>query len=959
MGKLISRNLLRVRSRRDSKGVSPLKRIAAFIVLSALGILLVWGRAIAAMPSSPTPQAASGLSAPTVVSEPVASEAVTSQQLISEQFASDEERALNLYRTGDFAAAVQVWQDIADRSTDGIDRAIALGNLSLCWQKLGQWDAATKAIAQSWQQMSAAPSQPDTLQIQAQLLNIQGRLDFSVGDYGNALDRWKESEELYEQLGDRNRAARSQLNQVQAMQGLGLYRRAEKTLAGTIAQLNEQPDSALKAAQWRSLGNILRILGHVGTLDAIESPCQLRIADLQQTPTTLSAATAWQQSLAIAQRLNLPDAASEAYLGLGNVARAIYQREAGLQNASHAAPEAAQMAIACYQNAANAAAPAIRVRAQLNTMNLLLEQAEDADSEVELSRIQSQLNEIDRAEIEATLNTLPPGRTEVDTRIELARNLMKLAGQEDSPVADSPIVRDAQRLLLAAVERANTLSDPRVRSQALGTLGEFYSMQRDWGRAKPATEQALAIAQSIQADDLSYQWLWQLGRILKTSLNKSAQPDTLAAIAAYDGAVKTLQSLRRDLVAIEQEAQFDFRDRVEPVYREFVDLLLQSPNPSQANLRMAREAIEGLQLAELDNFFRDACSKSKPQPIEQIDASAVAIYGIMLDDRLEVIVRLPQQTDGELFHYRTPIPKAELVRTIADLRVKLETLSPRERPATQQLSQQIYNGLLAPALAQLQGEETLVFVLDGELRTIPMAALYDGKQYLIERHPVAIEPGLHLLDPQPLSRPFNALLAGLSQPPDLAFSPLPNVPRELQIIEEIIKTSGGTVSNKWLDGDFTRQNLENRVGSEPLQLVHLATHGQFSSQAENTFFLASDGPINIKQLEPIFGSRNPRQSKSIDLLFISACETASGDDRAVLGLAGVAVRSSARSTIASLWSLSDKSATEFISTFYQELVAGTPRAEALRRAQLNFLKGDTGRNAPLYWASYVLLGDWR
>jgi CHAT domain-containing protein len=957
MGKLISRNLLHVRSRHDSKGVSPLKRIAAFIVLSALGILLVWGRAIATMPSSPTSQAASGLSAPTAVSEPVASE-----QLISEQFASDEERALNLYRTGDFAAAVQVWQDIADRSTDGIDRAIALGNLSLCWQKLGQWDAATEAIAQSWQQMSAAPSQPDTLQIQAQLLNIQGRLDFSVGDYGNALDRWKESEELYEQLGDRDRAARSQLNQVQAMQGLGLYRRAEKTLAGTITQLNEQPDSALKAAQWRSLGNVLRILGNVGTLDAIEFPCQLRIADLQQTPTTRSAATAWQQSLAIAQRLNLPDAASEAYLGLGNVARAIYQREAGLNlNASHAAPEAAQMAIACYQNAANAAAPPIRVRAQLNTMNLLLEQAEDADSAVELSRIQSQLNEIDRAAIEATLNTLPPGRTEVDTRIELARNLMKLAVQEDSPVADSPVMRDAQRLLLAAVERANTLSDPRVRSQALGTLGELYSMQRDWGRAKPATENALAIAQSIQADDLSYQWLWQLGRILKTSLNKSAQPDTIAAIAAYDGAVKTLQSLRRDLVAIEQEAQFDFRDRVEPVYREFVDLLLQSPNPSQANLRMAREAIEGLQLAELDNFFRDACSKSKPQPIEQIDASAVAIYGIMLDDRLEVIVRLPQQTDGELFHYRTPIPKAELVRTIDELRFKLEASDEEDvLQEAQQLSQQIYTGFLAPALAQLQGEETLVFVLDGELRNIPMAALYDGKQYLIERHPVAIEPGLHLLDAQPLSRPFNALLAGLSQSsPDIGFPPLPNVLRELQIIEQIIKTSGGKVSNKWLDGDFTRQNLENRVGSDPLQLVHLATHGQFSSQAENTFFLASDGPINIKQLEPIFGSRNPRQSKSIDLLFISACETAAGDDRAVLGLAGVAVRSSARSTIASLWSLSDESATEFIITFYQELVAGTPRAEALRRAQLNFLKGDTGRNAPLYWASYVLLGDWR
>jgi CHAT domain-containing protein/tetratricopeptide (TPR) repeat protein len=916
---------------------------------------LAWGRAIATIPSyipsSPTPHAVPGLFAPTL-----ALEQVTSTQLVSEQFTSDEERALNLYRTGDFAAAVQEWQNIADRSTDGIDRAIALGNLSLCWQKLGQWNAATEAIAQSWQQMSAAPAQPDTLQIQAQLLTIQGSLDFALGDYANALDRWEESEELYEQLGDRDRATRSRLNQVQAMQGLGLYRRAEKTLAAMTAQLNEQPDSALKATQWRSLGNVLRVLGNVGTLDAIGSTCQLRVADLQPVPATLSAATAWQQSLAVAMRLNLPEATSEAYLGLGNVARAIYRRELQNPDAANAATEAAQTAIACHQNAANAATPLTRVRAQLNTMSLLLEQEADAAEAVELSRIRSQLSAIDRAAIEATLNTLPPGRTGVYTRIELAQNLMKMAVRDNSPVENSPIGRDAERLLLTAVDRANTLGDPRVRSQALGTLGELYSMQREGTQAKSVTEKALAIAQSMQADDLSYQWQWQLGRILKNPLNNNpVQADTTAAIAAYDGAVKTLQSLRRDLVAIEQEAQFDFRDRVEPVYREFVDLLLQSPNPSQANLMLAREVIEGLQLAELDNFFRDACSKAKPQPIEQIDASTVAIYGIILDDRLEVIVRLPHQTDDELFHYRTPIPKAELVRAIDKLRSQLEKASPRDWKLALPLSQQIYTGLLAPALEKLQGEETLVFVLDGELRNIPMAALYDGKQYLIERHPVAIEPGLHLLDPQLLSRPFNALLAGLSQAP--GFSSLPNVPRELEIIEQIIKTSGGVVSNKWLDGEFNRQNLENRVGSQPLQLVHLATHGQFTSQAENTFFLAADGPINIKQLEPIFGSRNPRQSKSIDLLFISACETAKGDDRAVLGLAGVAVRAGARSTIASIWSLPDESATEFIGTFYQELVSGTPRAEALRRAQLKFLKG--GWNAPLYWAPYVLLGDWR
>ncbi|WP_264321068.1 CHAT domain-containing protein [Zarconia navalis] len=115
----------------------------------------------------------------------------------------------------------------------------------------------------------------------------------------------------------------------------------------------------------------------------------------------------------------------------------------------------------------------------------------------------------------------------------------------------------------------------------------------------------------------------------------------------------------------------------------------------------------------------------------------------------------------------------------------------------------------------------------------------------------------------------------------------------------------------------------------------------------------------MREFDRLFRSRNPDRAKAIDLLVLSACETAPGDKRAVLGLAGVAVRSGARSTIASLWSLKDDSAVEFAGHFYKSLVAGETRAEALRRAQLSFLHGDRGRDAPLYWAPYVLVGDWR
>ena len=118
----------------------------------------------------------------------------------------------------------------------------------------------------------------------------------------------------------------------------------------------------------------------------------------------------------------------------------------------------------------------------------------------------------------------------------------------------------------------------------------------------------------------------------------------------YTQAVNTLQSLRRDLVAINLEAQFSFRDEVEPVYRQLVDLLLQSQGnsePSQLNLAQARNAIESLQLAELDNFFRSACLEGKSvlidQVVDQYNSTAAVIYPIILPDRLEVILKLPQQ----------------------------------------------------------------------------------------------------------------------------------------------------------------------------------------------------------------------------------------------------------------------------------------------------------------------------
>ncbi|MEL7039233.1 MAG: CHAT domain-containing protein [Cyanobacteria bacterium J06592_8] len=862
-----------------------------------------------------------------------------------------QQQGRDFYQTENFEKSVQVWREIIARETDPLRRAAALGNLSLSLQKLGQWEAANKSIQDSLELLESLSIHNDLtiLTAQAQALSIQGNLYFSQGKYSQALETWQAVETIYQETQNQNARIQTLLNQAQAMQGLGLYRRAEKLLTDVHQSLKTQPNSPLKVSQFRHLSNILRVLGKLGNIDYTQlNSCQVSegysVNNLDSSE--LSAGVVSLELLETAQQLQSPQDIRKAQLSLANTARALYQQQTELDNLK-VAKYSAQTALTCYQQAALSPTIITQIKARLNSLSLLLELTDKFDSEQDTvfqDRVQAQI-EFEQGnwqDIESKIKSLTLGRIATYSKIDLAKSLMKLA-------ANQPLLYpEIERLLLTATEQAQLLADPRVESHALGSLGQLYEQQEKWQDAKIYTQEALLLSQSLQADEISYQWQWQLGRILKDQV----KPNQESAIAAYQEAVQTLQSLRKDLVAVRQDVQFDFRDRVEPVYRELVDLLLTPENPSPENLKQARDVIENLQLAELDNFFQDACLNTQPQAIDQIDPNAVVIYEIILGNRLEVIASFPNQ---QLFHYRIAIAKTELENTQKQLRFELQ--KPHAYQEIQQLSQQMYQWLFQPLESQLKGDETLVFVLDGQLRNLPMSVLYDGQQYLVEKHPVVIEPGLQLLDPKPINRPLNALSAGLVEPPEefrQQFAALNNVPQELQKIQDV-----GVDSQQLLNEEFNRDNLEKQMSSNSFKVIHLATHGQFSSQAEKTFILASDGPINIQQLEDLFRSREQNRSRIIDLLVLSACETAPGDNRAVLGLAGVAVRAGARSTVASLWSLSDESAVEFMGYFYTSLIQGKSRAEALRQAQLAFLQQKNKYDAPLFWAPYILVGDWR
>lgn len=844
--------------------------------------------------------------------------AVQSLTSSSSQTESLVEQGKILYDAAQFIEAVKVLQQAVTAyraSKDKLREAMTLSNLSLTFFELGQWTEANKAIAQSLQILQSGENTGtfgDRLQIMAQALDVQGRLQLTQGQGSTALTTWQKSADIYQQIGDTAALTRNQINSAQAMQALGLYVQANKILTEVQQTLTSLPDSPIVATGLRSLGNVRRVVGDL-SISRLVLGKSLAVAQRVQSENAMGKAPL--EAIALAQ------------LSLGNTARAQQDTKAASQY---------------YQQAATSVSTITRIQAHLNLLNLLLENKEDFHRLKDALALSSQ--------IKSEISNLPPSRTSVYTRIRFAQSLTQLRTETRT---DTPSWLDIAQQLSTAVKQAVFLQDQRAESYAEGTLGELYEKTGQLSDAQNLTEKALFKAQTINASDIAYQWQWQLGRLL----NKKG--DIKGAIASYNVAYKTLQSLRRDLVAINPDVQFSFRENVEPVYRELVELLLRFPQEriNQDNLKLARDVIESLQLAELDNFFRSAClnlTQELDPVVDKKDQRAAVIYPIILPDRLEVILKLPNQQ--QLRHYKTVIVQKDVEGIIADLRTNLLDVTQTVR--VQQRSQQIYDWLIRPAEAELakSGIKTLVFVLDGELRNIPMGVLYDKQQqkYLLEKYAIALTPGLQLLDPKPLQKvQLNALTAGVSEKrlvEGREFRALQNVPRELKEIKTEIPRSEELLNQK-----FTELNLQNKLRSTFFSVVHLATHGEFSSDPEKTFILTSDKLVKVKEFDTLLRVSDQSKSKSIELLVLSACKTALGDKRAALGLAGIAVRAGARSTLATLWSVDDRFTADVMSEFYRQLKAGVNKAEALQLAQLTVFAKD---KTPSNWAPYVLVGNW-
>ncbi len=778
--------------------------------------------------------------------------------------------------------------NIAVTKNDIFDQVKVLNFLSLANQKIGKWQEAKSSVNLSIQLLASQPnSHEDYVFLLGQAFNVKGNLEFSMGEVEESLISWQKAQKQAEKIDDLEGIQGSLVNQVTAYSALGEYLQANKVLNILSDKIEKQPDSKIKTYALLSLGNTLQQQG-----------------DLKQSELVL------RETLKIAKNTLEAHEVSKIWFSLANTFRDLYKVDE---------------ALIYYQKIIETVGPKeIKIKARLNKLAIMIEQED------------WQLVNNLKATLKTEISFLPPSRTNIYSQVNFVQSLMQLSRKTGENYNQEII-----KILKIALDQARKLEDNRSQSYVYGILGKLYLQKGQIKEAEQLTQTALILAETINANDVVVQWQAQMGKIYQQQ-GKNKQ-----AVSFYQSAVNNLESLSQDLYSNNRELQFSFRENVEPIYRQLIDLLLAERQPSEGNIKQSIKVFEQLHIAELKNFFGDGCLVSKS--VEDIDDRETAIiYPIILPNRLAIITSLP----GKQFEYASrEISQSQLESMIIQARNSLHPIASNQK--REQLTQQIYDWLIRPLEAELKNHQikTLVFVLDGTMRNLPMASLSDGQNYLIEKYAIALIPvRVDLLDPRPWqSKQLEVLVGGLSESRQ-GFSSLPAVELE---IKEISAQSQAKIL---LNDDFTEENLAELIKQTPFPVVHLATHGQFSSREEDTFLLAWNGTINIKELEALIKTR--KTTEGIELLILSACQTASGDQRAALGLAGLAMRSGARSVVATLWSVNDQSTAELMVNFYQELQKpGISKSEALRQAQLQLLRSSK-YNHPYYWTPFVVIGNW-
>lgn len=569
-----------------------------------------------------------------------------------------------------------------------------------------------------------------------------------------------------------------------------------------------------------------------------------------------------------------------------------------------------------------------------------------------LTLAEGQLKQAETSVFEAIteMQEMPASTQKVDSLISTGVIILQLINSEAGRKED--LSKKALDVFNTALTISRSLNYTTGLSYANGHLGELYLYTKQDKIAEQLLSRAQFFATQNARPELTARWQWQLARL------RQQQGRMLQAQIFYAQALEQLDSIRSSLLY--GRRGWEVNEMAQQVYTDSISLLLQQVNAATGEsqrwqlLYKVRELVENANSNELSHYLQDECveaqrKKNAEIPLnERIQAGTAVLYTLIFPDHLVLLLNL---ADGDIRQFSIPVSNDELVKTASLFRRELSYYgNPRK---IRQYGQQLYRWLIQPLREVLDKHEinTLVIAPAGILRTIPFAALYDGQHFLVNDFALAVTPGLKLTSIANSSlAEQRVLLNGLSEAVE-GFSPLPFVEEEMNQIEPIYEST--LLMNK----DFRYQNIADLLHSNTYSAIVFATHSQFNQDAHQSYLLSYDGKINLNKLSELI-RLNRFHEPPIDLLVLSACATAIGDERAALGMAGAALKAGAGSVVASLWLANDASTATLIPTFFAQLKQSQmTKAKALQKAQIALLKTELYQH-PFHWAGFLLIGNW-
>ena len=817
------------------------------------------------------------------------------------------EKGIKYYDEGKYREAVQEWEtalNIYQKDKQFPEQAIVSGNLANAFEKLGDLEQNIK----HWNVAANLYQQTENPRETGRALAELGQAYSNSGQYKKAIAILCGEEEPEIEENEINQH-KSGCEKGSALE----ISRTQKDIKGEVAGLGSIAEAYRLLAKYNLATKYLNDAEQIDVDDlSLESKISNSLGNVY-----LGKAQLWTFYADSARESGLPK-----FDNIALKANSYYQNAQNNFQKSYG--------IAVTQNNKSAQMKALINLLQVNSRIQKLKLSPDINSQTF-----ERANAENKTQALALLDRLPDSPQRAYAAIELAN--LSADDSVTSPFTQCPKKRqlpdeEVVGLLNKAIKISNNIKNSRAQSFALGAAGHFYECENNYSQALGFTRKALLAADyKLQANDSLYLWEWQQARLLEKTGKESD------AIAAYEAAFQTLEKIRADIITADRDLQLDFRDVIQPLYRKLASLKLEKANPqvslnqkaskqadkNQENqqLNTARNIIDSLRLAELQNYFGNDCISAliTPQKVDELlggkEGKTAVFSSIFLENKAAILLSLPdksqhiewiKQTNNQIIT-REKL-ELEIKTFFNELRGQQIFLADDSDEAKKVYAQaaNFYDWIIRPfeEKGYLNQNEitTLVFVQDGLFRSIPMSALIDKNQdkYLIEKYAIATTPSLNLTAPKAVKGKINrAMLFGFSEEATIdgkEYPALEYVNKEIKALRELF------TSYKLLNyEDFSLADSNEKPQKTDYPIIHIATHAQFGIIPEDTFLVLKDEEkLKIRDLEKSLRKFSGNLN-TVDLLTLSACQTAAGDDRATLGLAGIALQSGVRSALASLW----------------------------------------------------------